>query len=64
MFGRLVAMVGMASWRWINGGDFELFPPLRIIQDSSDHLDNNSNADIAADQSYNHKDEEVGEYRP
>ena len=62
MFGGLVAMVGMAGWRWINGGDFELSPPPRIVQDSSDSLNNNSNADLAADQSYNHEEDEDGEY--
>jgi hypothetical protein len=27
----IATMVGMAGWRWLNGGDFELIPPPRII---------------------------------
>ena len=36
LVGGAVAMFGMAAWRWINGGDFELCPPPRLFPASED----------------------------
>lgn len=47
----IATMVGMAGWRWLNGGDFELIPPPRIIstimeqQNRSEANDTNHNVE-------------------
>jgi hypothetical protein len=44
LIGGGLGVVGMAAWRWINGGDFELIPPPRIIDlAESDERDEDNN---------------------
>ena len=35
LLGGTVTMLGMAGWRWLNGGDFELLPPPRVATKTS-----------------------------
>lgn len=59
LIGGIVTMIGMAGWRWLNGGDFELIPPPRIVKntdanetDKNVGVDSPESDDMAEDDDY------------